>query len=95
MTDDVQNGTKDGATFADKFSAAWLAGVGLVILGGLLLLGYLVATGVIPVSRDAIKYVAQNFLVPAAWLITGLAVIELFGKQKVRALLDQWGGGGE
>jgi hypothetical protein len=99
MTDKTQNGTKGGATFADKFAAVWLGVLALFIVGGLLGGAFLLLTGQIRFSFQVTGSLPVSQVYGTAemvfLLITALAVIELFGKDKVRALLDKWGGGNE
>lgn len=99
MTDAVDEMPEgdDDSPLDDYFSVAWLSALGLIMLSGIVFSGYLVASGRIAVNIQLtgtidIGQIISATLVPLFWLVTILSVIELWGKQKVKALLNGWGG---
>lgn len=85
------NGTSGEITLADKFGIVWLAGAGFLVAA---ITVFVMAppesfSPAIPANR-----LYNEILLPSFWLVTILSAMEVFGKKKVRSLLDRWGGSG-
>lgn len=91
--DDLQNGTKGKVTLADWFSVGWLSLLGLAILVGLVAVGWLFISGQIRFDIGFAGTISANRLYGTAealfYLITILAIIELYGKKKLMWVFDR------
>lgn len=88
--DNSQNGTSGGGTLADKFSVFVLATLTVVGAVYAFLVAYLVFTGRITFDYSVVGSFDVGMADDLIYLGIGLAFIEIWGRDKFVALLENW-----
>jgi len=92
-TDDLQNGTTGTVTLADKLSVAFLGTLALAVVAAVVYGGFMVFTGQITANYTVGGTLPIGRIYGTVELIfigfTLLAFLEVYGKAKVKWLLDR------